>query len=436
MKKSSLLLIAVSLILAGCGTVAKMADSTSSARFEDGIYSSTPSFMSRTEKQAAQNETDALVERTKASKIYLFGEKKDTVMIPENMSARIQYDKELGSTVVTVGENPYDWQNYIDPWGYYSPYTPYSIGSSWYWSRHYNPWYWDAWSYNPWYYRYGGWYGGWYDPWYYGYGGWYDPWYYGGWYGYMHPYYCGWYGGWDPYWHHHHHHGPIYVGGGKDDRWHGSRHSTGSDRVFTSRVSTRGGIGSSSRVGRTASTTSASRQSVSGKAVASRTGGTSASRTTASKVSAPRRTSGTASAITSTQSKPVSVGSGTPVRGTIGSGGSATARGSMTAGQNFRRPSAASQSGSISTGSAPVRSPGSSYRPAAPASRSYGASSGSSYRSSSSSSSSRSSSYSSGSSTRSSFSSGSSSGRSSYSGGGGYSGGGSSRSGGSSGGRR
>ena len=410
MKKSSLLLIAVTFILAGCGAAGKLADSAGSARFEDGIYSSTPSFISRTEKQAAQTETDALVEKTKASKIYLFGEKKDTVMIPENMSARIQYDKELGSTVVTVGENPYDWQNYIDPWGYYSPYTPYSIGSSWYWSRHYNPWYWDAWSYNPWYHRYGGWYGGWYDPWYYGYGGWYDPWYYG---------YGGWYGGWGPYWHHHHHHGPIYIVGDKDDRWHGSRYSTGSDRVFTSRVSTRGGVGSSSSVGRTAASSSASRQSVSGKSVATRVSGTSANRTTASKVSAPRRTSGTASASTATQSKPVSVGTGTPVRGTIGRGSATTVnRGTASSGQNFRRPTATAPSVNRGTGTASSAS-GSSYRPSASASRSYGTSSGSSYRSSSSSSSSRSSSYSSGSSSRSSYSSGSSSGsRSSYGGGG------------------
>ena len=217
MKKSSVLVIATALLLSSCGMVARYASSDSGQKFQDGIYNSTPDFTSKADKAVSKAETDALVEKTKASRIYLFGEKKDTVMIPENMSARIQYDKELGSTVVTVGENPYDWQNNINPWSYY---TPYSIGSSWYWSRHYSPWYWDAWSYNPWYYRYGGWYGGWYDPWYYGYGGWYDPWYYGyagwyggwydPWYGYMYPHYCGWYGGWDPYWGHHHH-GPIYI---------------------------------------------------------------------------------------------------------------------------------------------------------------------------------------------------------------------------------
>ena len=127
MKKSSLLVIALTFLITGCGTTARYAGSGGSSRFEDGIYSSTPSFISRAERVASRAETDSLIERTKASRIYLFGEKKDTVMIPENMSASIRYDKELGSTVVTVGDNPYDWQNYINPWAYY---TPYSIGSS------------------------------------------------------------------------------------------------------------------------------------------------------------------------------------------------------------------------------------------------------------------------------------------------------------------
>ena len=115
MKKSSLLLIAATILLTACGTLTQQAGSSSGSRFEDGIYSSAPSFRSRTEREAATTETDALIERTKASQIYLFGEKKDTVMIPENMSARIQYDRELGSTIVTVGESKYDWQNNIDP---------------------------------------------------------------------------------------------------------------------------------------------------------------------------------------------------------------------------------------------------------------------------------------------------------------------------------
>jgi hypothetical protein len=202
MKKNSLLMIAAMVLMTACGTMAQQSATPAASRFEDGIYSSGPSFRSKAERQESKAETDALVERTKASRIYLFGEKKDTVMIPDDMSARIWYDKEKGGTIVDVGYNPYDWRNNIDPWSYY---TPYSIGSSWYWSRHFDPWYsspyyWNAWAYNP--YRYYGWHdpfyaGGWYDPWYYGYGGWYGGWY-NPYYGYMYPHYCGWYGGWDP----------------------------------------------------------------------------------------------------------------------------------------------------------------------------------------------------------------------------------------------
>ena len=127
MKKSSLLMIAAAILLSSCRTSVQLGSSSNDARFQDGIYSSTPSFRSREERVVSQNKTDALVEETKASRVYLFGEKKDSVIIPQNMSATIKYDKAIGSTVVTVGENPYDWQNNINPWTYY---TPYSIGSS------------------------------------------------------------------------------------------------------------------------------------------------------------------------------------------------------------------------------------------------------------------------------------------------------------------
>ena len=185
MKKSSMLLIVAALVLSSCGTAAQYASSDNGQKFQDGIYSSGPSFRSKQEKAEDLAATEALVEKTKSSEIYLFGDRKDTVMVPENFSARIQYDQKLGGTVVTVGENPYDWRYdlennygyYYGPYSYY--YNPYSIGSSWYWSRHFDPWYWDTWSYSPW--RYSSWhyYNSWYEPWYYGgYWGFYDPWYY------------------------------------------------------------------------------------------------------------------------------------------------------------------------------------------------------------------------------------------------------------------
>ena len=220
MKKSSALTIAIAVILSSCGTTAQLSSTDNSARFQDGIYSSSPSFRTAQQKQEDEARTDELVRKTKESAIYLFGDKKDTVMIPENMSARIQFDQKVGGTVVTVGENPYDWRLDLENnYGYY--YGPYSIGSSWYWSRHYSPWYsldfapwryrgwYDAWHYGSWYspYYYGGFYGGWYDPWYWGSSwGWYDPWY--------SPYYCGWHGHY--YWghSHHHHYGPSWPGWG------------------------------------------------------------------------------------------------------------------------------------------------------------------------------------------------------------------------------
>ena len=428
MKKSSVLIIAAAAMLASCGTAAQYASSDSGHRFQDGIYSSSPDFRSKDEKIAAKAETDALIEKTQASQIYLFGEKKDTVMIPEDMSATIRYDRKLGSTIVTVEDNPYDWHNYVSPWYYY---TPYSIGSSWYWSRHYDPWYsspyyWNAWAYNP--YRYYGWYdpfyiGGWYDPWYYGYSGWYSPWY-----GYMYPHYAGWYGGWDPYWDYHHH---IHIGGsnGHDDRWQGPRRSTGSDRVFTSRVPVRGGGGS--RTGRTAIAQSGSgHQMESGSAPrrvsSGRVSATAPARTTVTKTNSTVRdkyTATTARPVSGvTPARPAGNISGTrqvatrPAAGTSGSKTSPTA--------NFRRPAASAPSSlSGSTGPSSYRRTGTTT---------YGNSGTPTYRSDTPSSVNRSS-YNSSSISRSSGSS--------YSGGasrsgGSYSSGGASRSGGSSGGRR
>ncbi len=336
MKKSSLLMIVAAIVLSSCGITTQYTSTTDNSRFQDGIYSSSPSFRSKEERSDSRTKTDALIEETKASQIFLFGEKKDTVVIPQNMSASIRYDKSLASTVVTIGENPYAWENNLDLWSYY---TPYSIGSSWYWNR----WPYSSWSY----------YSGWYDPWYYG--GIYDPWYYGGWYGYgyMSPYHCGWY-----HHHHHHHHyhaGPVHI----KDQWHGNRRYTGSDRVFTSRVSTRAGAGTSSRVSRVSSSQTSGRANTS--AVTSK-------RTAPTRVAtSPARASASRKATVSNHRSP-----------------STSVTRSSSSGTPDRRTSVRSTSSS-------------SYRGSSSSSSSYRSSSSSSYRSSSSSSSSRSSSYSTGS---------------------------------------
>lgn len=275
MKKVYALLIAAISVLSSCGTAAKYTSSGDGQRFQDGIYDSSPGFMTKAAKADLQTGTDALVAKTKESEIYLFGDRKDTIMIPQNMSATIRYDKENGGTSVTLADNPYDWRNNIDPWGMYGAWdTGWLYRGPWtypgYWGR-YDPWY-AGW-YSPWHYA------GWYDPWY-SYG-WYDPWY-GGYWGWHDPYwhhhhYCGWYGGWGP-----HIPGGIVVV--KENKWHGPRNRTGSDRVFTSSVSSRGGIGSTGRVGRAAS--------VQGN----RAGSSSASSGTAGRVSSGRVSAGKVSA--------------------------------------------------------------------------------------------------------------------------------------------
>ncbi len=242
MKKNHVLLIAAAVMLSSCGTAAQYASSGDGYRFQDGIYGSTPSLTKKADAQEQKEATDALVAKTKASEIYLFGDRKDTVMIPKNMSATITYDGLGGGTSVTITDNPYDWRNNIDPWGWYGPSV--SLNYGWGYARDwahrgwYSPWYggwhssWGYGWYDPWYYP-----GGWYDPWYGGYWGWHDPWC--SW----HHHYCGWYGGWDPPFHG----GTIIV---KDSRWRGPRHSTGSDRVFTTRTSSRAGIATGTRGGR------------------------------------------------------------------------------------------------------------------------------------------------------------------------------------------
>ena len=72
MKKTSVLLIAAALILSSCGITAQQASSEQGHRFQDGLYSSSPSFRTKVEKESSQKETDELISKTKTSEIYLF----------------------------------------------------------------------------------------------------------------------------------------------------------------------------------------------------------------------------------------------------------------------------------------------------------------------------------------------------------------------------
>ena len=268
MKKTYILILGAIISLTSCGMIAKSTSSNDGARFLDGIYDSSPTFISKSEKAKEKAKRDSLVALTKESTIYLYGEKKDTIMIPENFMASIKYDQKVGHTVVTVAENPYSW--IWNPEFYYGyHYGPYSLGSSWYWSRYYYPYY-SAY-YNPFY-----------NPW--GYSSWhyysfYDPWYYGGYWG----NYWGNYWGWHDPWHHYHHHcgwyqppyyhsGPSHIAGGTtgghSNRYYGRRartesygslsgNSSASKPSKTARPSTgtsRGGMSVGNRTSRTNAT--------------------------------------------------------------------------------------------------------------------------------------------------------------------------------------
>ena len=194
MKNIILLLIgAFALTLSSCGTFAAYSEA-GKQKFSDGIYGAAPSFKNKASEETDKQKVDELIATTKNSPIYLFGDKKDSIIIPDNMAATIRFDKELG-TLVTVGD--------FDPFGTYSNYW----NTPWYYNYYSSPWsyrgYYDPWRYryDSWYYGsyYGGYYGSYYNPWYYRY----DPWYYGGWYGgFYDPWYYGYYGYaglYDPY---------------------------------------------------------------------------------------------------------------------------------------------------------------------------------------------------------------------------------------------
>ena len=231
MKNVILLLIgAFAMTLSSCGTFAAYSSGTGQA-FDDGIYSSGPSFGKRIENAESKKKAEDLIQQTKESPIYLFGDRKDSIIIPDNMSATIRFDKDFGTSITIADFTPY-YNFYSSPWSYRNYYDP------WY----YDPWYYNPWHYTPWHYSYYSWSYR-YDPWYYG--GFHDPWYYDRWYGgfynpyyhYMHPHYCGWYGGWRPHYgsiHHRPSHGGGHIAVSSREVFRGPRGETTGRRVTAS----------------------------------------------------------------------------------------------------------------------------------------------------------------------------------------------------------
>ena len=344
-------------ILTSCGISSSYTSSGGGQRFTDGIYSHSPSRKDKKAEQESKAELLALAERTKASQIYLFGDQKDTVMIPENMAATIRYDKNSGTSVTVAAFDPYDFTTgwYADRYRWNNAYWNFGGYYNWHYGGWYDPWYYGSF-HNPWYY------GGWYDPWYYG--GWYDPWYYGfgyrGWYdpfyGYMHPHYCGWYGGWDPY--HHYHHVSYPSSGAIQHRevYRGSRLDTSGNRVLAGGSSSKP---SSGTVTRRVSTTSRSSFGTSRTASTREATGrrpSVSSQSSSRSAATYRRPAGTAPRVSGSSSAPYSRSSGATGSSSTYSRSSNSSNNSSSYSRSYSSPGRSSYSSGSSGGGGYSRS--------------------------------------------------------------------------------
>lgn len=239
MKKRLAAMFSAAVILSSCGTAAQYA--SSGQKYPDGIYYRPEKIITQT---VSDEEVAQLAGRTEEARLFLFGDKKDTLVIPEDKSAIIRFNDGVG-TSVTITADPFT-EIYYDtwPWTYWRPVT---FASAW----------WDPWYYGRYWGYYDPWYpGAWYrDPWYWGYSSiWWDPWF-------GNPYFWGApHLPYHPHWHHHHHHGPDFVGDRGPDRYFGHRTSSGSSvrNTYASRNGQAGTLSGTSSVRRGAATAAGS----------------------------------------------------------------------------------------------------------------------------------------------------------------------------------
>lgn len=348
MKKRLAILFSAVIALTSCGTAAQYA--SSGQRYPDGIY------YSRNDNTAAvpaeTEDISQLVTETRQTQILLFGDQKDTVVIPQDKSAVIKFNGTDGTTVAITDDPFTEYYYNSTPWVYYRPvvYTSWTW-DPWYYGRYwgyYDPWYWSSWYYDPWYWGYSS---IWWDPWFY------NPYFWGA----PHlPYH--------PHVHHHHHdimHGPA---GGGPDRYYGHRTSSGSSvrRTYASRNGSSASVSGTSSVRRGSSSSSASSSvrtgtargniatrntASSGITAVRRTGGTRVSGNAATSVSGVSSATGAQSAVSSSyrRGSSYSTYTGSGLSTSTAAGSTAVRNGVLTvpetmksASYNYRRPSSSS----------------------------------------------------------------------------------------------
>ena len=129
MKTRTILFISALLALTSCGSAAQYASDASRQKYQDGIYYNSKARIQAGEavESANEEETDLLVAKTKNSPIFMkSGEKVDTLFIPENKAARIDFNNTNNTTSVYLYDNGWD------TWAAYQPW----YATSWYsWNR-------------------------------------------------------------------------------------------------------------------------------------------------------------------------------------------------------------------------------------------------------------------------------------------------------------
>ena len=368
MKRHIIITLAALAALTSCVTVTRVAQDTPSSRYQDGIYYAL-STSNPVTAEVSDSETQTLINKTRGSQIFLKNDQKvDTLFIPQNMSATLQFNDNNSLSSITLNERPY-WNTfypYNSVW-----YNPYSLRSRIYyrdmvWTfgwdpfyyRWYDPFYWDIY-YSPYYYS--SWY---YSPFYYDY--WYSPFYYGY---YPHYYY-------DPFYYGHHHYYSYYSYGGYHGHgYHGipAHHYDNPNRTYIGRAP-RAAVSSDGGVRREGTVSTKSAPANSGSTVRRLPAGSSATTRVAGTSSRPAGTSASSNVQTRSSSSASSASaasrSTTSNRATNGSAANTTYRRAV---PSSSRSTGSSSSGSVSrsSGSAP-RSSGSVSRSSGSVSRSSG----------------------------------------------------------------
>ncbi len=124
MKTRTILIISALVALTGCGNAAHWGSSSSSQRFEDGIYRKVET-VNRETRDSIRFETDALASKTRETQLYLKKGQSDTIFVPENKAAHIVLQDNYNALTIPTETIT------LSPW-YYSTTWAYGMYRPWF----------------------------------------------------------------------------------------------------------------------------------------------------------------------------------------------------------------------------------------------------------------------------------------------------------------